>query len=191
MKTVVIYTRRSTFVARDIELLDADEYRFDNRVPNILLSFVRQAVHFTFKRYDNYLVWFGDYHALIPVIAARIFKRKSFVVVGGFDAISLPEINYGLWHKRGIRLKIVKLAYQLCTEILTVDDSLAENLIRFMPSMDHYKIHTIRTGLDGSGRRDTLLNTRRDTWKNGFLRRLIFTSSGASICASITIGRFI
>jgi len=35
MKTVVIYTRRSTFVARDIELLDADEYHFDNRVPQI------------------------------------------------------------------------------------------------------------------------------------------------------------
>ena len=168
MKTIVIYTNRSTFVARDIELLQADEYRFDNRVPKILFSFVRQAVHFTFNRYDNYLIWFADYHALIPVIASRIFGRRSFISVGGFDALSLPEINYGLWRKRSIRLEFAKLALQYCTEIVPVDASLAKNLLQFMPRLSKEKMFVIHTGVD------------LDYWRplKGTIRKIDFLTVG-------------
>ena len=158
MKNIIIYTNRSTFIARDIEMLKSDEWYFDNKKTWILMSFWQQIIHFAWTRYDNYIIWFGDYHALIPVLFSRLFKRKSFIVVAGFDAMSIPEINYGIFYKKGLRQWMVKKAYKLCTKILPVDSSLMygfneynhqpTGLLHFMPKINPDKIKVIKQGID-------------------------------------------
>ena len=146
MKTVLIYINRSSFVARDIEILKATEYHFDNKKTWILMSFLKQVVHFALNRYENYVIWFGDYHALIPILFSRLYRKKSYIIVGGFDAMSLPELNYGLFRKNNLRQLLVRIAYKLCTKILPVDDSLEHSLRSFIKLPD--KFITIHQGID-------------------------------------------
>ncbi len=40
-------------------------------------------------------IWFADYHSLLPVFLAKLFKKDSFMVLGGYDVIHIPEIDYG------------------------------------------------------------------------------------------------
>lgn len=47
--------------------------------------------------------WFAGWHSLFPVIISKLFRKKSVVVVGGYDAAYVPEINYGAftnWKER-------------------------------------------------------------------------------------------
>lgn len=49
---------------------------------------------------DVVFINFADYHGFFPVILARIFKRKSVVVVHGYEVGNIPEINYGAFRRR-------------------------------------------------------------------------------------------
>ena len=39
--------------------------------------------------------WFAGWHAVLPVLFARMQRKPSLMIVGGIDAASLPEIGYG------------------------------------------------------------------------------------------------
>jgi len=39
--------------------------------------------------------WFAGWHSLFPVLISKLFRKKSIVVVGGYDIEDMPEINYG------------------------------------------------------------------------------------------------
>lgn len=40
--------------------------------------------------------WFADIHAYWAVKLSKLFKKKSIVVVGGYEVANAPEMNYGL-----------------------------------------------------------------------------------------------
>ncbi len=44
-------------------------------------------------------VWFADYHAFIVVLINNIFKRKTIVFIGGYDAVLYPELKMGVHYK--------------------------------------------------------------------------------------------
>lgn len=48
------------------------------------------------------------------------------IVSGGFDAVKIPSINYGLFMQNGLRSRMAKLAYTWCDRIIAVDESLIE-----------------------------------------------------------------
>lgn len=75
-------------------------------------------------KHDVIYIWFCDYHAFWSVLMAKIFKKKSVIVVGGFDAVKIPKIGYGLFMQNGIRQKLAKFAYKNCDKIIAVDTSL-------------------------------------------------------------------
>lgn len=51
-------------------------------------------------RADVVVVWFADYHAFLPVLLARRRGKPVAVVLGGFDANTLPELGYGVLQSR-------------------------------------------------------------------------------------------
>ena len=125
MKTILIYTNKSTFVKRDIEMLKCKEYHFNNSKKLIIFSFIKQFFYFLFHPYQKYIIWFCDYHAIIPVTFSKLYG-KSIILVGGYDAMSLPELKYGIFYKNNLRALIAKISYLLCTKIWVVDKSLIE-----------------------------------------------------------------
>lgn len=52
-------------------------------------------------------VRFADYYAFIMAVFARIFRKKLVVVVGGYDAVHIPEYDHGVyrskWRSRAVR----------------------------------------------------------------------------------------
>lgn len=72
------------------------------------------------------IVWFNDYHAFFPLLIARLFRKKSLVIVGGYDAIKDTELHYGIFLKNGLRQTLARWNYILTKQIWVVHKSLAE-----------------------------------------------------------------
>lgn len=77
------------------------------------------------------LVWFADYHSVLPLLISRILYKPSFLVIGGYDAANLPEINYG-GHIHPFRRWCIGQSCCFATKILPVSffakNSLERNL---------------------------------------------------------------
>jgi len=46
-------------------------------------------------KYDIFYCWFADYHSFIPVLFAKIFRKKSIIVIGGYDVCRIRNLKYG------------------------------------------------------------------------------------------------
>jgi len=44
---------------------------------------------------DVSFIWFADFRALLTVIFAKILKKKTIVVIGGYEVAHVPDISYG------------------------------------------------------------------------------------------------
>lgn len=71
---------------------------------------------------------------------SKLFKKKSLIAIGGYDATDIPEINMGAFNKETFRKRIraFALTYSLknADRLLVVDDSLIENLNTYIFSDD-------------------------------------------------------
>ena len=134
-KLLFIYSHYSTFVQADYEILsteyDLTKYHFE--ASKKLIPFVSQLLKIFFFlivkgwSFDYFFIWFADYYSLFPVLFAKLTGRKSFIVSGGFDAVSIPDLNYGLFHKKDLRYQMGRLSYQYCNKIFPVDKTLIKN----------------------------------------------------------------
>jgi glycosyltransferase involved in cell wall biosynthesis len=98
-------------------------------------------------------IWFADYHTLIPVLTAMMLRKGSIVVIGGYDAARIPEINYGVFVRR-FRGFCVKWTFKLASYILPVDESLVQGIDRYVGKVKG-RILVVPTGYDP------------DRWKGG------------------------
>lgn len=107
-KILFIHTTLSTFVKTDLEILsekhDVTRYQFKpvKGLVNTALQFGKQFFFLLFGiwKFDMVFVWFADYHSFLPVLFAKILKKKSIVVIGGYDVARIPDLRYGVFtHK--------------------------------------------------------------------------------------------
>lgn len=77
---------------------------------------------------------FADYYAVLPVFFARLFRRRCWIVLGGYDAHWFPEYAYGVYHQP-FRAVCVRFAIRNATEVLPVHSSLFDgtNAYAFNP----------------------------------------------------------
>lgn len=76
------------------------------------------------------LSWFADYHAVFPVRAGRAHGVPSAVILGGFDAIHIPELAYGVYGSRW-RAPLARYVLRHTDLLLPVSASLIESKNRF------------------------------------------------------------
>ncbi len=166
-KILLIYNLYQSFVRKDFEILSENNevklYQFTlEKKP---LSFFAQQLKAIFflllkgKNYDVFYIWFCDYHAFTSVFLSILLKKKSIIIVGGFDSVSIPQIKYGIFYTHNLRAKLAKWAYRNCTQIITVDESLIQStnryagtdsitgVLNFVPEAKN-KITAISTGYD-------------------------------------------
>ncbi len=103
-KTILfVYTGFSSFVQTDFEILSAShsvkKYHF-KPVKGVLRNTMEIFRQFFFLlifgwKFDLFYCWFADYHSLLPVLFARIFRKKAIVVIGGYDVCRIRKLNYG------------------------------------------------------------------------------------------------
>jgi len=134
-KILFVYTNFSSFVEADYEILssvhEVVKYKFDSKSGTLKngVSLIRQFFYLLFNiwKFDAVYCWFADIHSFFPVIFARWLRKKSFAVVGGTDAVAIPDLKYGLFEANSFRKALGKIAIKNTSCLLPVDKSLIEN----------------------------------------------------------------
>jgi glycosyltransferase involved in cell wall biosynthesis len=135
-KALLVYTNYSTFVKADEEILSSKyevtcyHFRPGKGALPVFKELVRQWMFLLshIKSYDLIFIWFADTHAFLPVLFSRCRKTKSALVIGGYDAVALPELRYGLYCSNRMRRFFGGTAIRYANFILPVDSSLTENV---------------------------------------------------------------
>lgn len=101
-KLLFVYTRLSAFVKNDIEVLEK-EYRvtllcIDNTTKaRQIYALVRQFFYLLFNiyKFDLVYIWFADYHSFLPIFFAKLFRKRSYIVVAGYSVCRIKKLKYG------------------------------------------------------------------------------------------------
>ncbi len=148
-RILLVYPGFSTFVRRDYEIL-SEEYEvekheivFSNLSLKSLLLFLKEIAFYSLKMNSIYAVfiWFGDYHSLLPVFFAKLFRKKSYVVIGGSDVASIPEIKYGSF-SNPVRAFFTRWSFNWATLCLPVVEALDEKLKVLVPKARSKVVYT-------------------------------------------------
>ena len=133
-KTVsFVYALPTSFVLKDIKFLKSINLKvFEIKSPpsknifHFLINRIKELTKgiFIIPKSNYIIIWFSDYHGLIPLLLSKVFSIKSIIMVGGYDAVSDKEINHGVFSKNNLRQKIAKINFKLATQIWAVDETL-------------------------------------------------------------------
>ena len=101
-KALFIYTRLSTFVKGDLDILSETFSVTTLQVNNTsqskqLLSLIRQFIFllFNIRKYDFVYIWFADYHSFLPILFSKLARKRSYLVIGGYDVCRIKKVKYG------------------------------------------------------------------------------------------------
>ncbi len=132
MKIILIYVNDASFIREDESILsefcqvDRYSFRMSKRLFPFVIEFCKLLYFSIFKipSYDIVYCWFADYHSLLPVIMGRLYRKKSVIAVGGYDAVSIPSIKFGAFYKNNFRAFCAKFSLKFAHYIFPVDQSL-------------------------------------------------------------------
>ena len=144
-KILYIYPERSAFIEKDLAFLSrsytvvtpAHDWKSKVMTP---LNFLKQLV-FLFRNLSGtraVFVMFGGYWSLLPALAGKISSTPVYIIPGGTDCVSFPSLGYGSLRKPVMRT-FIRWSFQLCTELLPVDESLMLADYTYLPQPDYPK----------------------------------------------------
>jgi glycosyltransferase involved in cell wall biosynthesis len=100
------------------------------------------------QRSDLVFSWFASTYAASAVFSARLFNRKSVIVIGGVDVAGLAVISYGPWVSPW-KSRLVGYALRNADRVLAVDPFLKEEALR-RAGYNGDNISCLPTGYDAS-----------------------------------------
>ncbi len=153
MKILFLGPIKSSFAKNDIEILQKDfELSIINSstgrgikgIFNLMKCIVLSTIYLI--KSDVVFSWFADYTSLVPVFLAKLFKKKSIVIAGGFDVGYQPQLNYGAIMKP-IRWFCVRNTFKYADKIIPVSNYAAEALMRLTGKDYWAKTEVIYNGI--------------------------------------------
>ena len=147
-----VYVNYSSFVKADFEILstfaNVTKYQFKpgKGVFRTGIEVLKELIFLIFNgfKFDSVFVWFGDYHSMLPVLFAKLFRKKSFVVIGGYDVSTLSEYKYGSF-SNPIRAFFTRNTFKFVDICFPVADALRKKLLVINPKAN---AETIATSVD-------------------------------------------
>jgi glycosyltransferase involved in cell wall biosynthesis len=99
-RLLYVHSRKASFVAIDRDILaerfEVEDLYQPGRVPNL------PRVVAGVLRADVVFGWFASWHTFFPITLARLLRKPSVLIVGGFDTAGMPDIGYG-YQQGGLR----------------------------------------------------------------------------------------
>jgi glycosyltransferase involved in cell wall biosynthesis len=126
-RVLYVYSRRNTFTRIDLEALrerfEVTEYFQDGARPRLreLIAKLRGC--------DVVFGWFASWHTLAALTLARLYRKPSVLVIGGFDTASVPEIGYGN-QQDPVRRRRARTAIRRATRLVTNSEYSREEIER-------------------------------------------------------------
>lgn len=121
---------KSTFIEKDIRLLSLNyqvkEYSFNTSNKKMLLwELLKQKTHIIWSLWNTsiFLIKFGGYWSLIPVMFARIFGKKAIIITGGTDCVDFPEIGYGNFNNKPLAM-FTQLSFLWANHIIALHQNM-------------------------------------------------------------------
>ena len=130
---MIIYTFpvRTAFIDRDLEMIrpvaEIKPLEFTQSPIRLPFYFILQFFQLLWflPRTSQYLCFFGGYHSVLPVWFGKVFGKKCTIQAGGTDCINMPEIGYGNFRKKWLRIATV-YSFKNCSLILPVAEALVK-----------------------------------------------------------------
>lgn len=99
-KILFVHESNSSFIEQDLKILQK-HFNTKNIKVGTKKTNYREKLLISIKilkkilQVDLTFSWFAGNHAYLTVILSKIFRKKSVVIIGGFEVAREPEINYG------------------------------------------------------------------------------------------------
>ena len=151
IKVLFVRPLRSTFVEKDLELLKkyfdvrVVDFAFGRRNLKGIVATASSMLKGTLWS-DLTFSWFADIHAYVAVRLSKIFRKRSIVIIGGYEVANVPEIGYGAM-LCPTSLRRVRFVLREADKVLAVDESLRQDAIRNIGASGT-NIQTVPTGYD-------------------------------------------
>lgn len=148
-----VYIKKSSFVERDLDLLlnnfNVKEVEFPmnkelRTIFQIPFKLVQMITNVLWA--DLTFSWLADLHAFFAVVFSKIGKKRSIVVVGGYEVARVPELRYGALLNPGLA-KIVEYIFKNADKVLTVDEGLKIEATKNI-NVNSDNVLTVPTGYD-------------------------------------------
>ncbi len=138
-------TFSTSFIQEDIALLKKN-YSLSviiNYGITTLLRYFKEIQH-----NDVTFSWFASVYSSLLIAFAKLFNKKSVLVLGGIDVADLKEYNYGIWNSRWKSI-IVRYGIMHADVVLAVDEFIKKEAMR-LAKYDGNNIRVLPTGYDGN-----------------------------------------
>lgn len=143
-KILFCHTGRSSFVNTDFNILESGfeiiEYQY---IPSgNWIGKLRNLIHSIFitikyvPRIDIVYSFFVGFHCFFPFILGKLLKKKTIVAIGGYDAVSVPSIKYGIFYKQNLLTFCTKIVYNIADFLLPVHKSLIKSENEYLAQVD-------------------------------------------------------
>jgi glycosyltransferase involved in cell wall biosynthesis len=139
-RLLFIYPFSSSYIQRDLEILK-EEFEVTTlhyKGKKDLFKLFRNVL-----KTDVNVSWFSLGHATTAVFFSRIVRKKSIVIAGGWDVVTMPEIGYGAM--KGRRIRKTQYALKKANKILAVSESTKEWVLKWVERND---VVTLYHGFD-------------------------------------------
>lgn len=143
-KIYFLYIKMSDWVEREIETLNM-EYTVNDQT--LHQNFVRSFFVSIYNVFwcDLLFCWFASVRFLPAIFLAKLIGKKVIIAAGGFDVVSMPEIDYGGLRKKGLITWLRKKALYLADVVVAVSESNREEICR-NADVPEEKVVLIRQG---------------------------------------------
>jgi glycosyltransferase involved in cell wall biosynthesis len=132
---------RTAFIERDLEMIrphaaikDLEFTQSAFKLPFYLILQFFQLLWYL-PSTSQYLCFFGGYHCILPVVFGKAFGKKCTIQAGGTDCINMPEIGYGNFRKKWLRMSTV-FSFKNCSLILPVAEALVSQHYNYDPRIN-------------------------------------------------------
>ncbi|MEM3360435.1 MAG: glycosyltransferase family 4 protein [Candidatus Bathyarchaeia archaeon] len=129
IRILFVYYQLSSFVRNDLEFLRKYFDVKELEIPTFRNSLNVLKMFLWTTRVDLVYTWFAGTNALFAVLFSKLLRKKSMVVVGGYEVAYVPEIGYGSLLSPFERVK-VKFVLRHASMVLPVSESTAREMLR-------------------------------------------------------------
>lgn len=112
-----IHNGNETFVQIDHNILkniaNVEDFQPQRKFPNHFIHYFKGIRHC-----DAVFCWFASWNSFWALLFAKLQKKPSLLVIGGYDIANLPEIGYG--HQRGgLKKWVSRWSIHLASTLIT------------------------------------------------------------------------
>jgi glycosyltransferase involved in cell wall biosynthesis len=153
-KIIFVSANLSSFIRQDLDLLskhyDVRQFAFGSRKGFSMLLHQMRLLFWLLAKLWNakaVFVWFADYHSFLPSLLGRMFGKKVFIVIGGYDAVAIPEFNYG-GHNSKLRSWMIRKSIRWASQIFPVSHTVERRLFETLGISKMDKSQVVFNGID-------------------------------------------